>query len=254
MSSFDIIVEGTTSITDRERAASKVLPWSRRWRHVVPRGAVGRPGGADNHGQRPPPPRGWAAARRLTVGAGADKLLATADAARREAGAMVLVGTKDISRLLARRRRRSTASTPRRGRSRASRLLQVLFEIDDRDRESLVPRALHPDDPARRHLHRRALSGQPGRAVPAGAGAGVVPRGGAASRVPAARVRQHRGRGRGARRADGATRAWSGDVRLSRYHDRIVGDGARSTGGRSCACRSSIRSRSTAATCSTSRR
>jgi hypothetical protein len=141
---------------------------------------------------------------------------------------MVLVGTKNIAPML------ETAPTidgfdAEAWRIEGVEILQVTFEVDDRDRESLVPAALHPTiPPAAMFTVSRYPDSPVGpfllAQVRVSCRAAALPRGfllRAYASTSAA--------------ADALSRGWGyscavGHVRLSRYHDRIVGTVATSDG------------------------
>jgi hypothetical protein len=134
---------------------------------------------------------------------------------------MVLVGTKDISALL--------DSAPTMADFDAEpwsiegvEILQATFEIDDRDRESLVPKALHPTIPPAGVFSVARYPDSPVgpfllAQVKVSCRAAALPRSfllRAYTSTPAA--------------GEALGRLWgfsceTGDVRLSRFHDRIVG-------------------------------
>lgn len=136
-------------------------------------------------------------------------------------GVMVLVGTKDIARLL------ETAPTIEGFDAEAWRIegveiLQVTFEVDDRDRESLVPPALHPTiPPAAMFTVARYPESPVGpfllAQVRVSCRAAALPRGFLLRAFASTQAA-----------TEALASGWGyscgvGDLRLARYHDRIVG-------------------------------
>ena len=86
-------------------------------------------------------------------------------------------------------------------------ILHLKFEIDDTDMQAPLPKALHPDHPARRHLHCRDVSRQPRRPLHTRAGARRLPRQRPPARFPRARLLRLRHRSRSPRVEMGLRRA-----------------------------------------------
>jgi hypothetical protein len=142
---------------------------------------------------------------------------------------MVLVGTRDISALL-----EHAPVMPgfdvEAWRIEGVEILQAVFEIDDRDRESLVPPALHPTIPPAGVFSVARYPDSPVgpfllAQVRVSCRAAALPRG-FVLRAYASTAAATEALGRG----------WGypcveGDIRLSRYHDRIVGMVAALDGG-----------------------
>jgi hypothetical protein len=134
---------------------------------------------------------------------------------------MVLVGTRDIAPLLEQAPMMDGFDAEPWSTERVE-ILQVTFEIDDTDRESLVPRALHPTIPPAAIFSVSRYPDSPAgpfllAQVKVSCRAAALPRG---FLLRAYATTQQA--------CDALGRNWGfacvpGDVRLQRYHDRIVG-------------------------------
>lgn len=134
---------------------------------------------------------------------------------------MVLVGTKDIAPLLANAPTMDGFDAEP-WRIEGVEVLQAVVEIDDGDRESLVPKALHPTIPPAAMFSVSRYPDSPVgpfllAQVRVSCRAAALPRGFLLRAYAST-----------AAAAEALSRGWGyscieGDVRLSRYHDRIVG-------------------------------
>lgn len=134
---------------------------------------------------------------------------------------MVLVGTRDLAPLLEHAPTMANFDAEPWAIERVE-ILQALFEIDDRDRESLVPKALHPTIPPAAIFSVARYPDSPVgpfllAQVKVSCRAAALPRGFLLRAYAST-----------AAAADALGKNWGyscmvGDVRLARYHDRIVG-------------------------------